>query len=158
MKRRTTKRRDIHDVPEHELITRYGYLLATLPHALVERIHATVFSGLSVPQCRIITDRIRPELSDAARRTISEDPALLAEMVRRTEPHDAMTRTALAGVVARWFVRDPAVASYFSGGVGSVWIDQQPLWIQELVDHESAPLDAGTMQHRKGLHFGRWYA
>jgi hypothetical protein len=35
-------------------------------------------------------------------------------------------------------------------GVGSVTIDHEPLWVQELLHHEANPIDAGNMHHRKG--------
>ena len=43
-------------------------------------------------------------------------------------------------------------------GAGSVSIDTQPPWVGDLVNYESAPVDAGTMHHRKGVNSGVWFA
>lgn len=59
-----------------------------------------------------------------------------------------MMQTGIAGFVAARFVDSVPVAAYFTVGVGSVSIDDQPPWVSELAHHESVPKDAGTTSHQ----------
>jgi hypothetical protein len=67
---------------------------------------------------------------------------------------DALVRVGGVGAFAAEFGGSPPIVAYFTTGVGSVTIDQQPLWVQELVGHDPAPIDAGRMHHRHGLSGG----
>jgi hypothetical protein len=137
-------------VPEDELITRYGYLLSVLPQAVADRAHVAAFGGLSSTQREGLLEEVAPLLPDAWRATTTEDPAALATLMRDVLPRDAMQRSGIGGDVARRFIASAPVSAYFAVGVGSVTIDHQPLWVQELIHHESNPIDAGTMHHGKG--------
>ena len=96
-------------------------------------------------------------LPDAWRAAASDDPESLATMMRDVLPRHAMMHLEIGADVARRFIASPPVAAYFAVGVGSVSIDHQPLWVQELIDYESNPKDAGTMHHRKGVKAGHWF-
>jgi len=144
-------------VTEDEQIARYRYLLDVLPRSVVESAHVEAFAELSMTQRDEALTGFRPLLRDVERAIISEDREAFAALVRNSEPRDAMVRTGVAATVASEFVRSAPVTAYFAFGSGSVTIDRQPLWIQELVDHESNPLDAGTMHHRHGVNSGEWF-
>lgn len=148
---------------EYEQIAHYIYLLDVLPGSIVEAAHITVFGGLPAAQREDLLEQLRPFLSDDERESASADPDVLAGFIRSAEvrrtaadaapvadPRAAMTRAGVLGSVASAFLTVHGVRSYFSVGVGSVAIDDQPLWVQELVGHESAPIDAGRMHQRPG--------
>ena len=154
MKRSHDKRRA---ASEDEQIARYRYLLEALPRTVVEGAHAAAFAELSVPQRHEVRDRLRPLLSDPAPPSASSDePAALAALVNDPQAREALLGSSVAGVVAAGFVASYPVAHYFDDGAGSVTIDQQPPWVQELVGHDSAPINAGTINHRKGVDSGHW--
>ena len=144
-------------VSEDELITRYGYLLSVLPLAIADRAHVAAFTELSPTQREGLLEEVAPVLPDAWRATTSEDPEALAMLMRDVLPRDAMMHSGIGGEVARRFIASEPVRAYFAVGVGSVTIDQQPLWVQELIHHESNPIDAGTRHHRKGANSGHWF-
>jgi hypothetical protein len=152
------KRRRLRAVPEEEQKARYRYLLTVLPHTVVDRAHVLAFAELSTAQREEMLDRLRPLVRNADRDTATADPEALSEVVRHPEPRDGMLSTALAGTVISHFVLSAPVTAYFATGAGSATIDRQPLWVQELVAHETAPLDAGTMHHRRGVDSGHWIA
>jgi hypothetical protein len=143
-------KRERQAVSEDEWIIRYGYLLSVLPQPVADRAHLAAFGGLSLTQREGLLEEIAPLLPDAWRAATSEDPEALATLMRDVLPRDAMQRSGIGGEVARRFIASAPVLAYFAVGVGSVTIDQQPLWVQELIHHESNPLDAGTMHHGKG--------
>ena len=138
-------------VPEEEWITRYGYLLSVLPQPVADRAHVSAFGELSPTQREGLLEEVAPLLPDAWRTATSEDPEGLATLMRDVLPRDAMLHSGIGGDVIRRFIASGPVRTYFAVGVGSVSIDQQPLWVQELIHHESNPIDAGTMHHRKGV-------
>ena len=144
-------------VPEDELIMRYGYLLSVLPHAIADRAHVAAFGELSPTQREGLVEEVAPRLPDAWRAATSEDPEALATLMRDVLPRDAMLHSGIGGEVARRFIASGPVLAYFAVGVGSVTIDQQPLWVQELIHHETNPIDAGNMHHRKGANSGHWF-
>jgi hypothetical protein len=137
-------------VSEDEWFTRYGYLLSVLPQPVSDRAHISAFGELSPTQREGLLEEVAPLLPDAWRGVISEDPEGLATLMRDVLPRDAMLHSGIGEEVARRFIASGPVRAYFAVGVGSVSIDQQPLWVQELIHHESNPMDAGTMHHRKG--------
>jgi hypothetical protein len=144
-------------ISEDEQIARYRHLLDVLPRTVVESAHVEAFAELSAAQRDEALTGFRPPLSEIERDIVSEDREAFVALLRNAEPRDAMMHTGVAGTVASQFVGSAPVAAYFAFGGGSVTIDHQPLWIQELVDHESAPLDAGTMHHRHGVNSGEWF-
>jgi hypothetical protein len=144
-------------VPEDEWITRYGYLLSVVPQPVADRAHFEAFGGLSSTQREGLLEEVAPVLPDWARAATTEDPQALAVLMRDGLPRDAMLHSSIGGEMARRFIGSGPVRAYFAVGVGSVTIDQQPLWVQELIDHESNPIDAGTMHHRKGVNSGHWF-
>jgi hypothetical protein len=141
-------------VPDDELITRYGYLLSVVPQAVADRAHIAAFGQLSPTQREGLLEEIVPLLPVAWRAATSEEPDALATLMRDVLPRDVMLHSGIGGEVARRFIASGPVFAYFAVGVGSVTIDQQPLWVHELLHHESNPIDAGTMHHRKGA--GNW--
>ena len=72
-------------VTEEEQIARYVYLLNTLPASVIESAHASAFKDLSVAQRREMFDQLRPFMSDDERSAASDDPHVLARLVRRAE-------------------------------------------------------------------------
>lgn len=126
------------EVSQEVAISRYDHLLEILPATIIRTGHTAVFGDLPPDQ----RTEVNEALSDA-------DPRAL---------RDALTRQGLLEQVARRFVMTDAVRVYFSTGAGSVSIDTQPPWIGELVNYERAPVDAGTMHHRKGVNSGVWFA
>ena len=138
-------------VPEDEWITRYGYLISVLPRAVADRAHVEAFGALSTTQREGLVEEIAPVLPEAWRAATSEDPESLATLMRDVLPRDAMLHSAIGGAVADRFIASAPVRAYFAVGVGSVSIDQQPRWVQELIHHVSNPIDAGNMHHRKGV-------
>lgn len=144
-------------VTEDEWITRYGYLVSVVPQPVADRAHIAAFGELSSSQREGLLEEVGPLLPDAWRTATSDDPEALATLVRDVLPRDAMMHSAIGGAVAQLFIASGPVRTYFAVGVGSVSIDQQPLWVQELIHHESNPIDAGTMHHRKGVNSGHWF-
>jgi hypothetical protein len=155
-------KRRLAPVSQDDQIAHYAYLLDTLPSSVIERAHAEAFTQLSAAQQQALFEQLRPLLSDDEPAVSSADPDMLATLFRRAEQHrvnadgasvenprDAMTRSAVIAPVASGFVAAGAVTSYFTVGAGSVTIDVQPLWVNELVHHESATIDAGTKNHRR---------
>jgi len=145
------------EVPDDELIRRYGYLLSVLPRGIADRAHVAVFEELSPTQREGLLQEVGPVLPDAWRAGISEDPEALATLMRDVLPRDAMLHSGIGGAVASRFIASAPVVAYFAVGVGSVTIDQQPPWVQDLIHHESSSIDAGTMHHRKGVNSGHWF-
>ena len=76
--------------------------------------------------------------------------------MRDLHSRDALVRVSGVGAFAAEFVASPPIVAYFTAGAGSVTIDQQPLWVQELAGHETAPIDAGRMDHRHGPNSLAW--
>lgn len=145
-------------VGEDEQVARYFYLLDTLPRSVVDRAHTLAFAELSMVQRKEVLDSLSPLLPDAERFAASDDPETLAALVRDPGARDALAHTGIAGAVAVPFILSAPVAGYFAAGVGSVDIDRQPLWVQELANHDGNPIDAGTVNHRRGVNTGVWFA
>lgn len=132
------------------MITRYGYVLSVVPQGVADRAHVAAFGELSPTQREELLEEIAPVLPNAWRAATSEDPEALAALMRDVLPRDAMLHSRIGAEVARRFIASGPVHAYFAVGVGSVTIEHQPAWVQELIHHESSPIDAGTMQHRNG--------
>lgn len=142
---------------QDDLISRYGYLIGVLPRGVADRAHAEAFGGLTLTQREGLLEEVAPVMPDAWRTAASEDPEALAALMRDVLPRDAMMHSQIGEAVAGRFIVSAPVAAFFAVGGGSVSIDQQPAWVQELIDHESNPLDAGTMHHRKGVISLHWF-
>jgi hypothetical protein len=158
MKSSPRGRRPADAVRKDEQIARYLYLLNLLPRTVIDRAHTLAFAELSSAQRREVLESLSPLLPDIERHAASDDPETLAALVRDPESQDALVHAGIAAAVAVPFVLSSPVAGYFSVGVGSVDIDRQPLWVQELADHDANPIDAGTINHRRGANLGHWYA
>ena len=133
-----------------DLMTRYGYLLSVVPRGVADHAHVEVFGEFSQTQREGLLEEITPVLPEAWSATVSEDPQALATLMRDVLPRDVMLHSEIGGAVASRFIASAPVAAYFAAGAGSVDIDHQPAWVQELIGHESNPIDAGNMHHRKG--------
>ncbi|GAA1983227.1 hypothetical protein [Microbacterium pumilum] len=142
---------------QDDLITRYGYLLSVIPRGVADHAHVEVFGELSRTQREGLLEEVVPLLPEAWGAATSEDPQTLAALMRDVLPRDAMLHSEIGGAVANRFIASAPVAAYFTAGAGSVSIDQQPAWVQALIDHESNPIDAGNMHHRKGVNSGHWF-
>jgi hypothetical protein len=72
-------------VTEEEQISRYVYLLNTLPASVIESAHASAFADVPVARRREMFEQLRPFMSEAERNASPEDPSVLAKLVRRAE-------------------------------------------------------------------------
>ncbi len=154
------RKRRFDALSEEERIGRYVYLLNTLPASVIERAHAAAFKDLPADQRREMFEQLRPFLSDAEQGAASDDPTVLAKLVRRAEerraqrvqhareaaesgvqdPRDAvdpralLTSAGVAGVVSQHVVLSAAVVTYFAGGGGSMAMESGPVWIGDTYD------------------------
>ena len=146
-------------VSEDEWTTRYGYLLSVLPLPIADRAHVAAFTELSRTQREGLLEEVAPVLPDAWRAATSEARRRLTSAAGRapTRCHGALRyrrgdRPPLH--------RERAGPCVLRGRRRIGTIDQQPLWVQELIHHESSPIDVGARHHRKGLnsrHYGSNY-
>jgi hypothetical protein len=74
---------------EEEQISRYIYLLNTLPASVIESAHATAFRDVPVARRREMFEQLRPFMSDAESKAEPGDPYVLAKLVRRAEERRA---------------------------------------------------------------------
>ncbi len=137
-----------------EQIGRYAYLLGNIPANVADKAYAAAFARLSASQRHELVGQLRSQLPDAPQEPASDDPEAFAVFMRDLRSRNALVRVSDVGIFAVEFVSSPPILAYFTAGVGSVTIDQQPLWVQELADHETAPIDAGRMHHRHGFSGG----
>ncbi|MCR2762168.1 hypothetical protein NQ152_01465 [Microbacterium sp. zg.B48] len=72
-------------VSEEEQISRYVYLLNTLPASVIESAHASAFADVPVARRREMFEQLRPFMSAAEQNASPEDPSILAKLVRRAE-------------------------------------------------------------------------
>ena len=82
---------------EEEQISRYVYLLNTLPASVIESAHATAFRDIPVARRREMFEQLRPFMSDAERTASPDDPHVLAKLVRRAEERRAEREAARGG-------------------------------------------------------------
>lgn len=155
---------------DEERIARYVYLLNTLPASVIESAHASAFKELPPERRREMFEQLRPFMSDAERDAASDDPTVLARLMRRaeerraaraggtdappsaktatgtaeplTDPRDLLRDTGVMTVVALHFMSAQAVNSYFLFGAGSLTIGSEPAWVGDMVDPGTAGLDA----------------
>ena len=74
---------------DEERISRYVYLLNTLPASVIESAHAKAFEDLPPEQRREMFEQLRPFMSEDEREAASDDPTVLAKLVRRAEERRA---------------------------------------------------------------------
>lgn len=158
---RRRRRRDA--LSDEERMGRYIYLLNTLPAPVIESAHASAFKDLPAERRREMFEQLRPFLSDRERDAASDDPTVIARLVRRAEerraarggrvgsagasvataaddPRDAVDPRQLvlgsgaAVIVAQNFLMSAAVMTYFSAGAGSLAIASEPAWVGETYD------------------------
>jgi hypothetical protein len=82
---------------EEEQISRYVYLLNTLPASVIESAHASAFKDLPAERRREMFEQLRPFMSDAERAAPTDDPSVLAKLVRRAEERRAARAGAAEG-------------------------------------------------------------
>ena len=146
MKRRHAQ----HAITEDEQIARYAYVLGNVPASVADKAYAAAFARLSAAQRQELVDQLCSQLPSPTQEPALDDPEAFAVFMRDLYSRDALVRVNRVGAFAAEFVASPPIVAYFKAGVGSVTIDQQPLWVQELADHETAPIDAGRMHSRYG--------
>lgn len=153
MKRRQAQ----HAISDDEQIARYAYVLGNVPTTVADRAYAAAFARLSATQRTQIVGQLRAELPEAPQEPPPDDPNAFAVLMRNLHARAAMVRIPLGVAFAAEFVASPPIAAYFTTGAGSVTMDHQPPWIHALAGHETAPIDGGTMQHRRGANSGDWF-
>lgn len=85
-RRRRTPYRALSD---EERIARYVYLLNTLPASVIESAHASAFREMPAERRREMFEQLRPFMAESERDAASDDPTVLARLVRRAEEHRA---------------------------------------------------------------------
>ncbi|MBD7958327.1 hypothetical protein H9651_11800 [Microbacterium sp. Sa4CUA7] len=151
-------------------MSRYVYLLSTLPPSVVERAHEAAFRKLPLEQRREMFEKLRPFMT-AEERVREPQPEVLAGVFRRLTPSGGGAGTAVSetertasraavradverraaelwpfndpllfAVVASHFITSATVVSYFTIGAGSIGIAGEPAWVGEL---GGVPADAG---------------
>lgn len=163
---------------EEESIARYVYLLNTLPPAVIESAHAKAFEDVPPERRREMFDQLKPFMSETEKDAASDDPTVLARLVRRAEerraeraassgataggePDDArdafdprtmMQSTGVMTLVAYQFLLSSAVSSYFVFGAGSLELADQPDWVGQTYDPAAGvdPAGAGADQYGAG--------
>ncbi|WP_349427690.1 hypothetical protein [Microbacterium sp. LWS13-1.2] len=85
---------------EEERISRYVYLLGTLPASVIESAHASAFADVPPQRGREMFEQLRPFLAESERDAAAEDPTVIARLVRRAEEHRAARRAADDGTDA----------------------------------------------------------
>ncbi|MDY0908770.1 hypothetical protein [Microbacterium sp. CFBP9034] len=152
------KRRHAHSaISEDEQIARYAYLLGNVPTSVADKAYAAAFARLSAAQREGIIGELRSQMPSGPEETASDHPEGFALLMRDLHARYALVRIPGAAAIAAEFVASAPIAAYFTSGAGSVAVDQQPLWVHELVGHETAPIDAGRMHHRHGVDSGEWF-
>lgn len=152
MKRRHAQ----HAISEDDQIGRYAYALGHIPANIADKAYASAFSRLPLMHRQEILSELGSQLEVEHQGPLSDDPEAFAVVMRDLRSRDALVRVSGAGAFAAAFVASPPVVAYFTTGAGSVTMDQQPLWVQELAGHETAPIDAGRMDDRHRPNFLAW--
>lgn len=157
---------------DEERIARYVYLLNTLPAAVIESAHAKAFEDVPAERRREMFEQLRPFMSEKEQTAASDDPTVLARLVRRAEeyraeraaraaaedgggrvsndPRDAvdprtmLQNTGITTLVASQFLLSSSVSSYFMYGAGSLELADQPSWVAATFDPGTAGFDPGA--------------
>ena len=145
-----------HVVSEDELIGRYAYALGNVPGSIADKAYAAAFARLSMEQRQGILEQLRTRLLIERQISTSDDPEAFALLMRDLYARDALVRIDGIGAFAAEFAGSAPIVAYFTSGAGSVAVDHQPLWVQELAGHESAPIDAGRRDGRREPNFLSW--
>ncbi len=144
-------------IDDEEMIARYAYALGYIPASVADRAFAAAFARLSPEQRRDILDQLCAQLPTLTDEVRSDAPEDFARMMRSLYARAELVRLRGAAELAAAFVTSPPVVTYFTTGVGSVSIDQQPLWVHQLARHETAPIHAGSVRPRRPNE-ARWLA
>lgn len=149
---------------DEEKISRYVYLLNTLPASVIESAHATAFADLPASQRRVMFEKLRPFMAESERDAASDDPVILARLIRRAEEHRApraagggeaapapgtattvrerdevdsrqmLMNAGVMGIVANQFLVSSVIAVYFTQGAGSIGLASEPGWVGDTFD------------------------
>ncbi|MBD3942727.1 hypothetical protein IF188_13580 [Microbacterium sp. NEAU-LLC] len=144
-------------ISDDEQIARYAYALGNVPASVADKAYAVAFTLLDPALRQELVDELCAQLPVAPAVPVSDDPWAFAALMRDLHARAAIVGLSGAGAFAAAFVSSPPIVAYFTTGAGSVAIDDRPLWLQELVGHETAPIDGGRMHHRPGVNTGDWY-
>jgi hypothetical protein len=144
-------------ISDDEQVARYAYLLGNVPVSVADRAYAAAFAGLPVTQRHELVAELRSQLPAEPKSAASDDPYAFAVLMRDLHARSALVTSRHAAAFAAQFIASAPIAAYFVSGAGSVSIEHQPLCVNELVGHESAPIDAGRMHHRPGVDSGERY-
>ncbi|MHC2998012.1 hypothetical protein [Microbacterium sp. HJ5] len=91
---RFRRRRRFEALSDEERLGRYVYLLNTLPASVIESAHATAFKDVPAERRREMFEQLRPFLAESERDAASDDPTVLAKLVRRAEERRAQRAAA----------------------------------------------------------------
>ncbi|WP_251449530.1 hypothetical protein [Microbacterium sp. Marseille-Q6648] len=83
------RRRPYAALTDEERMARYVYLLNTLPASVIESAHASAFKDLPPERRRELFEQLRPFMAESERDAASDDPIVLARLMRRAEEHRA---------------------------------------------------------------------
>ncbi|WOQ69813.1 hypothetical protein RYJ27_00755 [Microbacterium limosum] len=153
---------------EEERMSRYVYLLNTLPAEVIEKAHEAAFRELSVRERREMFDRLRPFMS-VEEQAGRPRPALMAGVLRRIsgvnggttvrerdgsgtgastgagtaeDPRrafeDSLQANAITAAMAQHFILSAVVVSYFAHGAGAGMLAAQPAWVSDLAATDAA--------------------
>lgn len=120
---------------EEERISRYVYLLNTLPASVIESAHAAAFKDLPPERRREMFEQLRPFLAVSERDSAAEDPTVIARLVRRAEEHRAR-RAGNAGT-------DAATRAAPEPGLTAVGVDDGDP--RDAVDARTMLMNVGVM-------------
>lgn len=148
------RRHAAHPLSDEEQMARYAYVLGNVPASIADRAYAAAFARLPTARREELVDELRARMPDQPERSAPGDPDAFAMFMRDLHARDAVVSVPGAAELAAGFVESPAIVAYFTTGAGSVTMDQQPPWVHEMAGHDTAPLDGGTMHHRKGVDSG----
>jgi hypothetical protein len=138
-------------ISDDEQIARYAYALGNVPASVADKAYAVAFMHLAPPQRQELVTELCAELPVAPAGPVTDDPWTFAALMRDLHARAAVVGLRGAAAFAAAFVASPPIVAYFTTGAGSVAIDDRPLWLQELVGHEVAPIDGGRLHHRPGV-------
>ena len=143
-------------ISDEEQIGRYAYLLGNIPTSVADKAYAAGFARLSTAEREEVLTQMIPAMP-VAPQEVPDDPESFGMLMRDLHARLAIMNIPAAPTIAAAFATSPPIVAYFTAGVGSVDIDRQPLWVQDLAGHETAPIDGGGMHHRQGVNSGVWY-
>lgn len=130
-------------ISDEEQLARYAYVLGNVPAAVADRAYAAAFGRLSPAQRKQIVDSVRSQLPPGTPAETADDSEAFAALMRNLHARLALVTAPGAAALAAAFATSPPIIAFFSTGAGSVVIDRQPPWLQELAGHDAFPIDAG---------------